>query len=568
MEIEQHQEEFEDIKTAWSHLTFEGKEHFRVNDKNELLLIAPQHPTGRKLATFQKENFKTVFDELKRHFTDVQNQFNALKEKWEQQEDKLSLLSQVKHFENYVSTVNAVGDFSSIWQELAPMQQALKAQLSANYETRMAIVQKAEELKHHTEIHTEEWNVLLDQWKSAPYIEKTESDQLWQRFDKARNAFFENKKIFAEERNKELMQNLDLKLEICEQAEKWAQSEKWHEASETFKSLFEKWKSIGHVPSVAKNDELWERFRTAKANFFERRTHHFEEINKEQEENYQLKSKLVEEAEILMQQTSWKETSLAMDALMEKWKNIGKVPFEKSEELWQRLQSARNNFYNARRENRNEINKVLEANLAIKENLIKQAESLKQSTDWAKVTNELNYLLAEWKKTGAVPKEKREDVWNRFLAARKYFFNRKDADREKRKATYSKRINGRLEQTQQFLAKIRAAYEEDKFNLEDFQKSLDSTTGDSVKDVELRAHLEGLISDLKRRLPSKEQKIKDVEAQLSKLTEAEKKLEEEKHQNNGIRRAANDTAADNKTTDFTSTENNDSKEERGNTIVE
>jgi hypothetical protein len=423
--------------------------------------------------------------------------------------------------------VNGIGNFVPIWEELGQMEKTLKSALAANYETRLSLVRKAEEMKDAAAIKTEDWNLLLEEWKLAPFIEKEENDQLWMRFETARNTFYENKQGLIEERNKELMQNLDWKMEVCEQAETWAHSENWHEGTEAFKGLFERWKEIGHVPSIEKNDELWERFRAAKDTFFNRKSAHFEQIKIEQEANYESKLKLVEEAEAIKDHTNWKATSEAFNQIMANWKEIGKVPFEKSEKLWLRLQAARDCFYNARRQSMNEIKERLEENKAIKETLAARAQALKDSNDWEIATKEMNRLMADWKATGAVPKESSEELWNRFLSARKHFFARKDADREKRKADFYKKLNGRIEQTHQFLAKLRAEHKEEQLNLEDFQQSLEETTGKTSKDNELRAHLSGLIENLNKRMPSRIEKIKEVEQQLASLKQSLQKLEQE-----------------------------------------
>ena len=45
---------------------------------------------------------------------------------------------------------------------------------------------------------------------------------------------------------------------------------------------------------------------------------------------------------------------------------------------------------------------------------------------------EMNELMEEWKKIGPVPKEHLSDLWEQFISARRFFFDRKDADRERR----------------------------------------------------------------------------------------------------------------------------------------
>lgn len=530
MEELQNKEQGIFLQDYWQELSFEGKDYFRLEPEGTLIRSSSgKHEKDRVIAVLTNENCKETIDELKQKFDDAQQQFYQLKKDWEQEEDKIRLLSAVRRYHQYLARLDGIGNFAPILQELRQMEIQLQEILAKNLAIREAIIQKAEEMKKATEIRTEDWNTLLEEWRHAPFIEKEENDRLWQQFEKARNVFYENKQERIEERNKELMQNLDWKMEVCEEAETWQNSNKWQEGTEAFKGLFERWKDIGHVPSIEKNDELWERFRRAKDNFFQRKSAHYEEIKKEQEANYEEKLKLVEEAEQLKEQRTWKITSAAFNLLMVKWKTIGKVPYEKSEEIWSRLQAARDFFYNARRESMKEIREKLEENLSIKEELAHQAQTLKDSTNWEEVTRELNHLMTIWKKTGAVPREKSDEVWEKFLSARKHFFARKDADREKRRNNFYQKLNGRIEQTIQFLKKLRAEHEEDILNLEDFKHSLKETTGTTTRDEELRAHLNGLIEGLNKSMPSREVKIKEVEHQLESLKEAKEKVEKKSH---------------------------------------
>src|SRR5690606_18306990 len=142
-----------------------------------------------------------------------------------------------------------------------------------------------------------------------PFVEKEVSDRLWAQIEEARNHFYERKRAFQESVEKEMMQNLDLKLELCEKAEALSQSENWKETAEVYKQLMEQWKNIGRVATAEKNDELWNRFVSAKNIFFDRKAVHQGQIMEEQEANYIAKLKLVELAESIKESTKWKETA-------------------------------------------------------------------------------------------------------------------------------------------------------------------------------------------------------------------------------------------------------------------
>ncbi|HET8573605.1 MAG TPA: DUF349 domain-containing protein [Edaphocola sp.] len=520
------EENKQSVKEQWQALNVDWKCLYQLTDNNVLVLKSSVTGKERAIASLTPDGFQAAIQDMESKFEEAINQLEALKADWQQQPEKLHLAAALSRYRHFVDHLQALGNFEKIDTDLRKMESDIQAIYDAHYSIKLAIAEKAEGMRQAEGVKKEEWDVLLEEWKQAPVVEKEKNDALWQRIEKARNAYYENKQELIADKNKTLMQNLDWKMEVCDQAESWAGSEKWHEATEAFKELFERWKDIGHVPSLEKNDELWARFQKARDTFFSRKTAYFEQTKKEQEENLARKLQLVEEAETLKDQTTWKETAAAFDVIMAKWKIIGKVPYERSDEIWQRLQAARDCFYNARRENRKEIETKQAENLAIKEELAEKAQSLKDSPNWESVTNEMNKLMSLWKKTGPVPREKSEEIWMRFLSARKHFFAKKDAAREARKAKFTENLKSRIHQTRQFLHKLKEEQAEDAVNLEDFKQSLLNTNGMTSKDLELRHHLTGLITDLEKRMPSREAKIKDVEQQLAALTDSKKQIEE------------------------------------------
>src|SRR5690606_12968136 len=173
--------------------------------------------------------------------------------------------------------------------------------------------------------------------------------------------------------------------------------------------------------------------------------------------------------EALKDSTDWKATTEAYSALMDAWKKTGRVPSERSDELWSRLQAARDTFFGNKRHHNAEVKVTMEDNLAQKTTLVNRAEQIMNSTDWRATTDELNELMTEWKKIGYVNRAQGDELWSRFINARKHFFDRKDADREKKKAKFQSQFQSRLQQPREFLNKISAELKEEEDKLEDFQ---------------------------------------------------------------------------------------------------
>lgn len=555
----------------WAELNFQGKEFCTLNGNQELVLSATPHSEERVLAVLNVENYITVINALCEKFKEVTSKVNEVETEWAQTTEKLKLNGKVSRTKDYVARANAIGDYAPLLQNLHAKEEEIKAVLNHNLAEKMKLVDKAEALKESEEWKqtTEEFKTIINNWKTAHPLDKSKNEQLWERIEQARSHFYERKRKHQEGIEQDMMQNLDLKLELCELAEKCALSEDWKKTSDLLKELMDKWKTVGHVASVDKNEELWNRFIGARNTFFDRKKQHFEQINVEQEANYALKIALVEKAESLTESTDWKETTAIHNQIMDEWKSIGRVPFEKSEEIWSRLQVARDKFFTAKRQNAEEHRVNLEDNYAQKQAILNRAEALKNSENWRETTDEMNELLTEWKKIGYIPREYGDTIWEAFIAARQHFFNRKDADREKRKTRFQNQLNTRYQQTKQFLDKIVEELTDEENKLVEFNESLSNTEENgNAKDMELRKHLQNLIQQIERKLPARKNKIEEVKQQLAELeqrkAEQEKKKAEDKKQveqkpteSNGIDMGSNGVADPENSATESTEENNE-----------
>lgn len=503
----------------WGELNFEGKAYCSLNAAQELVLTATEHAPERVLSAVTVDNCLTVAAALAEKFKEVEQKCQELDAEWNQTEDKLKLSGKVARLKDYVQRANAIGDYTPIHKNLIEKEKQVQSLYDVNYAEKLKLAEQAEALQESEDwkATTDAYRAVVDEWKNANPADKGRSDKLWERIEKARNHFYERKRQHQESIEQEMMQNLDLKMEVCETAELHAASEDWRKSSDIMKELMDKWKTIGRVASHEKNEELWNRFINARNAFFDRKKVHFEQIQTEQEANLSLKIALVERAETLSESTDWKETTQALSEIMDEWKGIGKVPYEKADELWSKLQVARDKFFAAKRQSAETFKVNLEDNYAQKQALMNRAEALKNSTNWREATEEMNELMAEWKKIGHIPREYGDELWEHFISARHHFFNRKDADREKRKERFQSQLDNRLVQTEQFLAKIKEELEDEEAKLAEFTESLKNAAGDGPKDVELRNHLNNLIQQIERKLPARREKVEEVSKQWEEL---------------------------------------------------
>jgi len=139
------------------------------------------------------------------------------------------------------------------------------------------------------------------------------------------------------------------------------------------------------------------------------------------------KQALVEEAEQIAAGSDWKATGERLRAIVEEWRRIRGADKATDNELWRRYGAARDSFARRRSTHFAALDKQRKAAVSRKEELIVEAESLAESTDWAATSAQYRDLLAQWKAAGRGSKDVDDALWARFRAAQDAFFTRRSA---------------------------------------------------------------------------------------------------------------------------------------------
>ncbi|MDQ0682590.1 FtsZ-binding cell division protein ZapB [Streptomyces achromogenes] len=93
---------------------------------------------------------------------------------------------------------------------------------------------------------------LMADWKAAGRAQREHEDDLWNRFRGAQDVFFAARSSVFAERDAEQTENLKLKEELAEEAEKLLPIGDLKAARAAFRSINERWEAIGHVPRDAR----------------------------------------------------------------------------------------------------------------------------------------------------------------------------------------------------------------------------------------------------------------------------------------------------------------------------
>jgi len=258
----------------------------------------------------------------------------------------------------------------------------------------------------------------------------TEQDELDIRFNHFFNIYKANKARHLEEQEKIKIGNLKQKNLILDELKSLINSEETLKKTyDEFKTLQERWKEVGMVPRTEVNN-LWQNYHFLVEKFFEKVKLNKELKDLDLRKNLEAKMALCEKTEELLLETSILKSFKKLQKYHEEWKEIGPVPTDKKDEIWERFKTATDKINERRREHYAIIENDQLKNQETKTALCEQAELVvglpnESIKDWQENTNKVNDLLKIWKNIGPVPQKYNVEIWNRFKASLDQFFSNK-----------------------------------------------------------------------------------------------------------------------------------------------
>ena len=309
-------------------------------------------------------------------------------------------------------------------------QEALKQQ---NLERKQAIITEIKAIavdpdsvnKQYTKVQQ-----LQQEFKSIGEVPASETTALWKEYQLVTESFYDLLKINKELRDYDFRKNLEIKQQLCGDAEALASVEDVVVAFKKLQELHNQWRETGPVAKELR-EELWTRFKEASAVINKKYQSFFEERKSKEKENENAKVEICEKVEAidcasLKSYVAWDEATKSVIALQEDWKKLGFASRKVNTELFARFRKSCDEFFANKAEFYKAMKDELSANLQKKIALCEKAEALKDSTDWKKTADILVALQKEWKSVGVVSKKQSDTLWKRFVAACDYFFEAKN----------------------------------------------------------------------------------------------------------------------------------------------
>lgn len=244
-----------------------------------------------------------------------------------------------------------------IWERFKKASDAVNKRCQEHYEkireeqnnnllAKKALCEKLEELLK-TELSTvKDWteattkvNELFDLWKTIGPVPKEENENIWNRFKKPIDKFYEDKKEAFVKMKESQDENYQKKVELCLQAEVIAERNDWKRATEDLLKLQAEWKEVGYV-AKKQSDKLWLRFRQACDKFFERKSQDYQNRKESENENIAKKEALIQAVKEFSFTEDKQHNLEVIKDFQRQWSEVGFVSTDERNRLYAEFRKA------------------------------------------------------------------------------------------------------------------------------------------------------------------------------------------------------------------------------------
>ena len=250
-------------------------------------------------------------------------------------------------------------------------------------------------------------------------------------YDLIKNYRYKKNQYFKELSNKQT-KNLVRKREIIEEIKNLIdKSQHDNNTYKNFKVLQEAFYSTGQVPR-SENNNIWQTYKFHVERFYDLLHLNRELRDFDYKNNYEEKIKIIEKAEKLSDLNDIHTAIRELNNLHRLWKNeLGPVPREKREELWQRFQKATKTIHEQKNQYIKNIDSIKLKNYELKMNLIEKIKKISKSeinnhNKWQISIQKVDELRKKFIDIGNVPKDKNKDLWDSFREVTRSFNKEKN----------------------------------------------------------------------------------------------------------------------------------------------
>ena len=429
-----HAKKFNQLKDKAHHLIQDeiaDKKHDFVEEGNDMEDFSYEHPEQskysalvsifkEKLDAFNKNQEKEhqenlekrnqIIEKLKNLYINTEpntNLFRAIREIKEEWANAGAVAkSEFKNLNhNYFHHLN------QFYQMLDLNKEYREQEYAHNLEKRKSIIARAEELINEVSVQKalNELQYLHRLWKEeAEPVAEEFRDSTWEVFKEISNKIHERKSELLAQIEVEQQKALEKKNEIIAKLKDFASSKEavthnyWQQAIKQVEQLRSEFLKLGNVPKKLSNQN-WTEFKTALRAFNTKKNDFYKNLKNSQHINLEEKQKLISIAQDNMHSEDWDTAVPLFKKLQEDWKNIGHVPKNQANKVWNDFRDACNTFFNNFREKNASTTDDWKQNYHQKKALL---EELKQINDEEGSVEKIEQIKSSWDSIGKVPRNK------------------------------------------------------------------------------------------------------------------------------------------------------------------
>ena len=429
-----HAKKFNQLKDKAYHLIQDeiaDKKHDFVEEGNDMEDFSYEHPEQskysalvsifkEKLDAFNKNQEKEhqenlekrnqIIEKLKNLYINTEpntNLFRAIREIKEEWANAGAVAkSEFKNLNhNYFHHLN------QFYQMLDLNKEYREQEYTHNLEKRKSIIARAEELINEVSVQKalNELQYLHRLWKEeAEPVAEEFRDSTWEVFKEISNKIHERKSELLAQIEVEQQKALEKKNEIIAKLKDFASSKEavthnyWQQAIKQVEQLRSEFLKLGNVPKKLSNQN-WTEFKTVLRAFNTKKNDFYKNLKNSQHVNLEEKQKLISIAQDNMHSEDWDTAVPLFKKLQEDWKNIGHVPKNQANKVWNDFRDACNTFFNNFREKNASTTDDWKQNYHQKKALL---EELKQINDEEGSVEKIEQIKSSWDSIGKVPRNK------------------------------------------------------------------------------------------------------------------------------------------------------------------
>ena len=232
-------------------------------------------------------------------------------------------------------------------------------------------------------------------------------------------------------------------------------------------------------------------------------------------EHKEKKEALIEKAKELQNSDDWKNATEGFKQLQVEWKSVGSADPRDEQRLWQRFRSMCDHFFSRKKENFSKQVEEQRQNLALKEDMLRELETLEMSGNKGSDLAALKDIGERWHGVGFVPRENVKAVMDKYNQLLDQRYAQINADREEREmSSFRNRLadikgsadgDFKLKREKSFM---REKIEKLKHEISQYENNMGIFTGKGA---------EALRKDIEKKIKATEREIDDIKKKMDLL---------------------------------------------------